>query len=74
MSWVTESEATGRREAGKVSRQGSENAVLLLEDQNQNYCLGSKQDKQTNQSIVGRARGAKRANPKISLPAFPPSC
>jgi hypothetical protein len=35
---------------------------LLLEDQNQKYFLGSEQG------------GARRANPKISLPAFPPSC
>jgi hypothetical protein len=44
-----------------------------LEDQNQKYFLGSKQDKQTNQAVVARLRGAKRASPKnlaSRLPAF----
>ncbi len=46
---------------------------MLLGDQNQKYSLGSKQDKQNNQSVVARVSGAKRASPKnlaFRLPAF----
>jgi hypothetical protein len=55
-SWAGESESTGRREDGKFCRQGSENAFLLLEDQNQKHFLGSKQDKQTGAKTKPEAR------------------
>ena len=45
-------ERINRKAGSREGQQGSENAFLLLEDQNQKYFLGSKQDKQTNQSIV----------------------
>jgi hypothetical protein len=65
-----------RKAGSREGLQGSENAFLLLGDQNQKYSSGSEQKIRAGRpdQLLLAFRRAKRASPMISLPAFPPSC